>query len=190
MSKLFLGTGAAEVELRTKFLKIVHARFFLMIRRPPRSTLFPYTTLFRSFRAAAWRRSSAQLDWPGGCSPRRPLLPVLRLRGVYVSRMYVPGGDEVVPQPAPRRTNCESDRLYHAARVFRVNTGASPHAGSPQRVTRRWNGGHDPRGIFARRIQSNRSWARCRCDISDSAISHHQFFLPHSAGMDEETNGQ
>src|SRR2546428_13765935 len=27
--------------------------FFLMIRRPPRSTLFPYTTLFRSQRAAA-----------------------------------------------------------------------------------------------------------------------------------------
>src|SRR5260370_13911349 len=27
--------------------------FFLMIRRPPRSTLFPYTTLFRS----CWRRA-------------------------------------------------------------------------------------------------------------------------------------
>src|SRR5256885_16608019 len=27
--------------------------FFLMIRRPPRSTLFPYTTLFRSRRFAA-----------------------------------------------------------------------------------------------------------------------------------------
>src|SRR2546428_11755014 len=27
--------------------------FFLMIRRPPRSTLFPYTTLFRS----RWRRA-------------------------------------------------------------------------------------------------------------------------------------
>src|SRR5260370_39107819 len=25
--------------------------FFLMIRRPPRSTLFPYTTLFRSLKA-------------------------------------------------------------------------------------------------------------------------------------------
>src|SRR3712207_9251806 len=25
-----------------------HCFFFLMIRRPPRSTLFPYTTLFRS----------------------------------------------------------------------------------------------------------------------------------------------
>src|SRR2546426_5441073 len=30
--------------------------FFLMIRRPPRSTLFPYTTLFRSPAAAtSWR---------------------------------------------------------------------------------------------------------------------------------------
>src|SRR5438552_13949508 len=29
-------------------LSIVFFIFFLMIRRPPRSTLFPYTTLFRS----------------------------------------------------------------------------------------------------------------------------------------------
>src|SRR5687768_18554550 len=29
--------------------------FFLMIRRPPRSTLFPYTTLFRSHRSPARR---------------------------------------------------------------------------------------------------------------------------------------
>src|SRR5258707_8807496 len=28
--------------------------FFLMIRRPPRSTLFPYTTLFRSERLVKW----------------------------------------------------------------------------------------------------------------------------------------
>src|SRR2546430_8197626 len=34
--------------------------FFLMIRRPPRSTLFPYTTLFRSPRALA-RRHAADL---------------------------------------------------------------------------------------------------------------------------------
>src|SRR5260370_26729984 len=37
------------------------ALFFLMIRRPPRSTLFPYTTLFRSRSGrppgAGWRRS-------------------------------------------------------------------------------------------------------------------------------------
>src|SRR5204863_8634840 len=30
-----------------------HRVFFCMIRRPPRSTLFPYTTLFRSLKAAA-----------------------------------------------------------------------------------------------------------------------------------------
>src|SRR6266498_5399288 len=42
--------------------------FFLMIRRPPRSTLFPYTTLFRSlpalFRRWRWRMPAAFL---GAC---------------------------------------------------------------------------------------------------------------------------
>src|SRR5438876_11852231 len=42
--------------------------FFLMIRRPPRSTLFPYTTLFRSvrcgWRSAASRCSSAARSLP------------------------------------------------------------------------------------------------------------------------------
>src|SRR3712207_6949934 len=33
--------------------------FFLMIRRPPRSTLFPYTTLFRSGASAGSRSCSA-----------------------------------------------------------------------------------------------------------------------------------
>src|SRR5260370_41178401 len=32
--------------------------FFLMIRRPPRSTLFPYTTLFRS-----WGSRCAPMGW-------------------------------------------------------------------------------------------------------------------------------
>src|SRR6266576_166325 len=34
--------------LHTHYLKRSIKFFFLMIRRPPRSTLFPYTTLFRS----------------------------------------------------------------------------------------------------------------------------------------------
>src|SRR3972149_4691867 len=38
-------------------LRVVFLFFFLMIRRPPRSTLFPYTTLFRSAaRSSATRR--------------------------------------------------------------------------------------------------------------------------------------
>src|SRR5256885_13061049 len=35
--------------------------FFLMIRRPPRSTLFPYTTLFRSHALAARDADVAQV---------------------------------------------------------------------------------------------------------------------------------
>src|SRR5216683_4681962 len=39
--------------------------FFLMIRRPPRSTLFPYTTLFRS-------RASRRFWLPGAPRPCSP----------------------------------------------------------------------------------------------------------------------
>src|SRR5437773_9052880 len=49
---------------------IVHL-FFLMIRRPPCSTLFPYTTLFRSREAAGGRWSA----WPPSlprCLPPPP----------------------------------------------------------------------------------------------------------------------
>src|SRR5256885_9794554 len=41
--------------------------FFLMIRRPPRSTLFPYTTLFRSGR----RGASSRRSWSVTSSPAR-----------------------------------------------------------------------------------------------------------------------
>src|SRR6266705_4725338 len=43
--------------------------FFLMIRRPPRSTLFPYTTLFRSSTAGAGAASPAPM--PRALPPRR-----------------------------------------------------------------------------------------------------------------------
>src|SRR3712207_7349231 len=61
--------------------------FFLMIRRPPRSTLFPYTTLFRSdvhrlptrpARVAAGRRVPVRLRLRG--QVERGVLP-RRLRG-------------------------------------------------------------------------------------------------------------
>src|SRR5258708_9306731 len=43
-------TRSVKYQLLPHFLSF----FFLMIRRPPRSTLFPYTTLFRS--PAIWER--------------------------------------------------------------------------------------------------------------------------------------
>src|SRR3712207_7866870 len=44
--------------------------FFLMIRRPPRSTLFPYTTLFRSTPAGGGRRVGLRRG--GRARVRRP----------------------------------------------------------------------------------------------------------------------
>src|SRR2546422_4466734 len=44
--------------------------FFLMIRRPPRSTLFPYTTLFRS-----WNRKAPPAREPA-FAPSAPLGPL------------------------------------------------------------------------------------------------------------------
>src|SRR6266849_10011840 len=48
--------------------------FFLMIRRPPRSTLFPYTTLFRSRPSRGPRRP------PAGCRGHRAARPGRRDR--------------------------------------------------------------------------------------------------------------
>ena len=39
--------------------------FFLMIRRPPRSTLFPYTTLFRSVAAGEGQAAKVDVDQRG-----------------------------------------------------------------------------------------------------------------------------
>src|SRR5206468_9599040 len=55
--------------------------FFLMIRPPPRSTLFPYTTLFRSPPAVSGAGSSPQEAQPSATTPpvRWDLLELCRL---------------------------------------------------------------------------------------------------------------
>src|SRR3712207_7503494 len=64
--------------------------FFLMIRRPPRSTLFPYTTLFRSFVVPG--RQLRAVDGDVECHPdqglagRRPV----RIPNQVVERVAVP----------------------------------------------------------------------------------------------------
>src|SRR2546422_11039594 len=72
--------------------------FFLMIRRPPRSTLFPYTTLFRSVAHGIYD-FSAERTWPGRSfegTPGVALVTPLRLSGgsaVLVDRGWVPSPD-------------------------------------------------------------------------------------------------
>src|SRR3712207_9077013 len=59
--------------------------FFLMIRRPPRSTLFPYTTLFRSTLRAREGRAA------GRPSPHPPQPAALPCRVAQVPRSAPPG---------------------------------------------------------------------------------------------------
>src|SRR5215510_7596570 len=56
--------------------------FFLMRRRPPRSTLFPYTTLFRSIRGSGSRPRPRRL-------PLRPLRPADRSEGTRLNSRHV-----------------------------------------------------------------------------------------------------
>src|SRR3712207_8765099 len=73
-----------------------------MIRRPPRSTLFPYTTLFRSLLGA---RAGAGCHGPGGaavlalaaagrCVGARPVVAQARHRPGAVRRRRRPARDE------------------------------------------------------------------------------------------------
>src|SRR3712207_6902551 len=71
--------------------------FFLMIRRPPRSTLFPYTTLFRSRRRSAAAHRHPRHPAPGDPGqPRTDRLshgrPDQRARGRREVGAGLPGG--------------------------------------------------------------------------------------------------
>src|SRR6266705_4853054 len=82
--------------------------FFLMIRRPPRSTLFPYTTLFRS-RPASPHRQAAWAAAVGPGSPPRSEEHTSELQSPYdivcrlllekkKTKMYRPGTAQIKRQ--------------------------------------------------------------------------------------------
>src|SRR2546426_5766456 len=77
-----------------------------MIRRPPRSTLFPYTTLFRS-EAAARLAEPRAVPRPRGVA--RPLAPRAGARRAARGRLAqavrgIPGG---APRPRDRKSTSE-----------------------------------------------------------------------------------
>src|ERR1051325_9153604 len=77
-----------------------------MIRRPPRSTLFPYTTLFRSGARSGMPGDGVRPGRPVGVLPRRTesalLQHVLHLRRALL--FLLPGGPGVLRRDPGRRT--------------------------------------------------------------------------------------
>src|SRR2546425_10290886 len=124
--------------------------FFLMIRRPPRSTLFPYTTLFRSVFAAAndtgpaaggvagvttvvvspgpgsaaWAETSFLSEWPHAASANAPIRQAATARlSIRLNgvRMAAPGW--------VRRTRRQAAGHQESGRQVIVNRGVAPEAG-------------------------------------------------------------
>src|SRR3712207_7253094 len=81
-----------------------------MIRRPPRSTLFPYTTLFRS-RGDRRRHRAGAREPPSGGGPR-----VHRLR--RRRRGPDPGGGARVPTRSEEHTSELQSRQYLVCRLL------------------------------------------------------------------------
>src|SRR5256885_12121142 len=88
-----------------------------MIRRPPRSTLFPYTTLFRSKVAPVHRAGGAAgRDEPGGrVRPSAPGRPPARVLPATADRTDLGGGG---PGPDRKSTRLNSSHLVISYAVF------------------------------------------------------------------------
>src|SRR3712207_8480747 len=105
--------------------------FFLMIRRPPRSTLFPYTTLFRSAGVLLLGagRASAHPDRaisPGGnCPDQGPA----RFRS-SVSGHHGHGQ----PGRSEEHTSELQSRQYLVCRLLLEKKNKSPHLPTPART--------------------------------------------------------
>src|SRR5258706_8339177 len=108
--------------------------FFLMIRRPPRSTLFPYTTLFRSDRSETSRSPSAHRC----CRPRRRLWPrrerPLPMRATWSCCDRVAAPAKAFRSSAPRRGRVGFRRILEA------RDGAPARGSPPPRPPRARNG--------------------------------------------------
>src|SRR5256885_9074589 len=96
-----------------------------MIRRPPRSTLFPYTTLFRSLSRAPQRRAVGAARAgvgirPGGRDASSRTAYVLLRRG---RRAHVDGG---APRPDRKSTRLNSSHLVISYAVFCLKKKTTP----------------------------------------------------------------
>src|SRR3712207_3523080 len=131
--------------------------FFLMIRRPPRSTLFPYTTLFRSF-PVGLRMSHDCLRIAQPVRPSHDLRPEVRRAGHRQGRVTTLSAVEQQPSGSTPATPlgypdivlagaARSGTTFLAARLSRhpaIDGGAvkEPDFFSKDRKSTRLNSSH------------------------------------------------
>src|SRR5687768_12174006 len=96
-----------------------------MIRRPPRSTLFPYTTLFRSHTHLAHCRHEEDVRVVGNAGAAE-----MRVREAVDARVAVVIAGAAVPPFQPR----VRPRLDHAERQRRTGIGVAVTAGADERI--------------------------------------------------------
>src|SRR5436190_12240384 len=88
---------------------VIFAFFFLMLRRPPRSTLFPYTTLFRS--------RNQRFDARNPLAPQKDLLTQAQYGGTIegpIRRRIVPA----LTSPDRKSTRLNSSHTVISYAVF------------------------------------------------------------------------
>src|SRR3712207_7911982 len=82
-----------------------------MIRRPPRSTLFPYTTLFRSWAGSGIARAA---DQPVGGGRFSSVLPGRSLTLYVVPKQGGGGGGPTLPDRKSTRLNSSHANISYA----------------------------------------------------------------------------
>src|SRR5947209_15880361 len=87
--------------------------FFSIIRPPPRSTLFPYTTLFRSLQPADARRDAARYE-----HPRRNRRPQAQACSHLAGRARQPVRRSAAPTRSEEHTSELQSRQYLVCRLL------------------------------------------------------------------------
>src|SRR3989442_9987411 len=96
-----------------------------MIRRPPRSTLFPYTTLFRSHRGVRLG-TQGRLDFAHSCTITALLLPSTDVRCPFPLREG--GGQRPARDRKSTRLNSSHVRISYAVFCLKKKKANDSHA--------------------------------------------------------------
>ena len=140
------------------FFFYIYIFFFLMIRRPPRSTLFPYTTLFRSplLQSAPCKRRGRY---------RRDGLP--RFRRLPARRLSMVSPSDASPRAAPIRG--------HTPCRFAPQSGSRGNPFSTTQPNAMQCRGFSRGRRFIRTMPKyTRTGIKCQPDISTDARSPHR----------------